>query len=74
MTARRRPSRSLSVKTAELAFAVPQVVAHRLLRMANAGVVTATVTTTAAATIAVSVAVPVDLRQRAVRDERAVVA
>jgi hypothetical protein len=38
MTARRsRPSRSLSVKTAELAFAVPQVVAHRLLRMANAG-------------------------------------
>jgi hypothetical protein len=38
MTARRRrPSHSLSVKTAELALAVPQVVAHRLLRMANAG-------------------------------------
>ena len=38
MTARRaRSSRSLSAKTAELAFAVPQVVAHRLLRMANAG-------------------------------------
>ncbi|MDQ6639969.1 MAG: hypothetical protein M3Z15_09945, partial [Pseudomonadota bacterium] len=38
MTARRtRPSRSLSTKAAELAFAVPQVVAHRLARMANAG-------------------------------------
>jgi hypothetical protein len=38
VTARRpRPSRSLSTKTAELAFAVPQVVAHRLLRMAGAG-------------------------------------
>ena len=36
MTARRR-SPSLSVKTAELALAVPQVVAHRLLRMAQAG-------------------------------------
>jgi hypothetical protein len=38
MTTRRaRPSRSLSAKTAELALAVPQVVAHRLLRMAHAG-------------------------------------
>ncbi len=38
MTARRtRPSRSLSTKAAEIAFAVPQVVAHRLARMANAG-------------------------------------
>jgi hypothetical protein len=37
MPARRRPSASLSVKTAELALAVPQVVAHRLLRMAHAG-------------------------------------
>ena len=37
MPARRRPSASLSTKTAELAFAVPQVVAHRLLRMAQAG-------------------------------------
>ena len=38
MTARRRrPSATLSVKTAELALAVPQVVAHRLLRMAQAG-------------------------------------
>ena len=34
---RRRPSASLSAKTAELALAVPQVVAHRLLRMAHAG-------------------------------------
>ena len=34
---RRRPSVSLSTKTAELALAVPQVVAHRVLRMANAG-------------------------------------
>lgn len=34
---RRRPSTSLSAKTAELALAVPQVVAHRLLRMAHAG-------------------------------------
>jgi len=37
MPARRRRSLSLSAKTAELAFAVPQVVAHRLLRMAHAG-------------------------------------
>ena len=37
MTARRRPSATLSAKTAELALAVPQVVAHRLLRMAHAG-------------------------------------
>lgn len=38
MTARRpRPTTTLTVKTAELAFAVPQVVAHRLLRMAQAG-------------------------------------
>ncbi len=38
MTVRRpRSSRSLSAKTAELALAVPQVVAHRLLRMAHAG-------------------------------------
>jgi hypothetical protein len=37
MPARRRPSLSLSTKTAELALAVPQVVAHRLLRMAQAG-------------------------------------
>jgi len=34
---RRRPSASLSAKTAELALAVPQVVAHRVLRMAQAG-------------------------------------
>ena len=37
MSARRRPSTSLSAKTTELALAVPQVVAHRLLRMAHAG-------------------------------------
>jgi hypothetical protein len=38
MTARRRPpALALSAKTAELALAVPQVVAHRLLRMAHAG-------------------------------------
>jgi len=37
MPPRRRPSLSLSTKTAELALAVPQVVAHRLLRMAHAG-------------------------------------
>ena len=37
MPARRRPSASLSAKTTELALAVPQVVAHRLLRMAHAG-------------------------------------
>ena len=37
MTARRPRSRSLPTKAAELAFAVPQVVAHRLLRMASAG-------------------------------------
>jgi len=37
MPARRRPPASLSTKTAELALAVPQVVAHRLLRMAHAG-------------------------------------
>lgn len=34
---RRRPFASLSAKTAELALAVPQVVAHRVLRMAHAG-------------------------------------
>ena len=37
MPAHRRPSASLSAKTTELALAVPQVVAHRLLRMAHAG-------------------------------------
>jgi hypothetical protein len=37
MPVRRRPSASLSAKTTELALAVPQVVAHRLLRMAQAG-------------------------------------
>ena len=36
MPARRRPSASLSAKTTELALAVPQVVAHRLARMAHA--------------------------------------
>ena len=34
---RKRSSTSLAVKTAELAFAAPQVVAHRLTRMALAG-------------------------------------
>lgn len=38
MTVRRgRSSRALQVKAAELALAVPQVVAHRLARLANAG-------------------------------------
>ncbi len=38
MTARRkRATHSLAVKAAELAFAVPQVVAHRVTRMALAG-------------------------------------
>jgi uncharacterized membrane protein len=32
-----RPAVSISVQVAELAFAVPQVVAHRLTRMAMAG-------------------------------------
>lgn len=36
-TRRRRASQSLVVKTAELALAVPQVVAHRVARMALAG-------------------------------------
>ena len=36
-TRRKRTSASLAVKTAELAFAAPQVVAHRLARMALAG-------------------------------------
>lgn len=34
---RKRSSRRLMVKAAELAFAVPQVVAHRVTRMAIAG-------------------------------------
>ena len=34
---RRRANRSLAVKAAELAFAVPQVVAHRVTRMATSG-------------------------------------
>ena len=34
---RRRKSRSLNVKATELALAVPQVVAHRVTRMALAG-------------------------------------
>ena len=34
---RKRSTGTLSTKTAELAFAVPQVVAHRLTRMAQAG-------------------------------------
>jgi len=33
----RRTQRSLAIRTAELAFAAPQVVAHRLARMASAG-------------------------------------
>ncbi len=36
-TRRRRANQSLVVKTAELAFAVPQVVAHRVTRMALSG-------------------------------------
>lgn len=36
-TRRKRVNRSLAVKTAELAFAVPQVVAHRVARMALSG-------------------------------------
>ena len=36
-TRRSRSTRSLSVKAAELAFAVPQVVAHRVTRMALSG-------------------------------------
>ncbi|MEP7301736.1 MAG: polyhydroxyalkanoate granule-associated phasin [Caldimonas sp.] len=36
-TSRRRSTPSLAVKAAELAFAVPQVVAHRVTRMALAG-------------------------------------
>jgi hypothetical protein len=36
-TRRTRRSRSLAVQAAELAFAVPQVVAHRVQRMALAG-------------------------------------
>lgn len=34
---RRRTNQSLAIKTAELAFATPQVMAHRLTRMALAG-------------------------------------
>jgi len=37
MPKRKRNPRSLAEKTAELAIAAPQVVAHRLLRMAGAG-------------------------------------
>lgn len=37
MTRRNRSSISLALKSAELAFAVPQVMAHRLTRMAIAG-------------------------------------
>ncbi|MEO8185992.1 MAG: polyhydroxyalkanoate granule-associated phasin [Burkholderiaceae bacterium] len=37
VTRRRRANQSLAVKAAELAFAVPQVVAHRVTRMAFAG-------------------------------------
>ena len=33
----RRTQRSLAIRTAELAFAVPQVVTHRVARMAGAG-------------------------------------
>ena len=36
-TRRRRPTQSLAIKAAELAFAVPQVVAHRVTRMALSG-------------------------------------
>ena len=36
-TRRRRANRSLAVKAAELAFAVPQVVAHRVTRMVTSG-------------------------------------
>ena len=36
-TRRRRATQSLTVKAAELAFAVPQVVAHRVTRMALSG-------------------------------------
>jgi hypothetical protein len=36
-TRRRRATQSLAVKAAELAFAVPQVVAHRVTRMALSG-------------------------------------
>jgi hypothetical protein len=36
-TRRRRAAQSLAVQAAELAFAVPQVVAHRVTRMALAG-------------------------------------
>lgn len=37
MTSRARKSKSIATKTAELAVAVPQVVAHRVTRMAIAG-------------------------------------
>jgi hypothetical protein len=37
MSTRRRSSRQLASRAAELAFAAPQVVAHRTLRMAQAG-------------------------------------
>ena len=36
-TRRRRATQSLAVKAAELALAVPQVVAHRVIRLALAG-------------------------------------
>src|SRR4051812_9826498 len=39
MRHRKHSSMSLAIKSAELAFAVPQVVAHRLTRMASAGAV-----------------------------------
>ena len=37
MSIRRRRSRALAAQTVDLAFAVPQVVAHRVARMAAAG-------------------------------------
>ncbi len=37
MATRKRATQSLAVKAAELAFAVPQVVAHRVTRMALSG-------------------------------------
>ena len=36
-TRRRRKSRSLAAQTLELGFAAPQVIAHRVARMASAG-------------------------------------
>jgi len=37
MSIRRRRSKALAAQTVDLAFAVPQVVAHRMARMAMAG-------------------------------------